>query len=89
MGSQDHSALPEHSGKWGWLIGECRWGWQAVAEYFVMNLSHFATQAVSNILWGCAVLNFYDQDMFNAAALEIQRMPRPREPLQQLCMGYR
>lgn len=44
-----------------------------MAEYFANDLTGFATQAVSNILWGCAVLNFYDQDMFNAAALEIQR----------------
>lgn len=46
-----------------------------MAEHFVEDLSYYATQAVSNILWGCAVLNFYDQDMFNAAALEIQRVP--------------
>lgn len=61
--------------------------WQAVAEYFVMDLSHFATQAVSNILWGCAVLNFYDQDMFNAAALEIQRTPQFEYPLHGLAGG--
>lgn len=46
---------------------------QAVAAYFCKDLSHFATQAVGNIMWGSAVLNFYDQDMFNTAALEIQR----------------
>jgi hypothetical protein len=46
---------------------------QGVAKFFVHNVRHFTTQAVGNTLWGCAVLNFYDQDMFNVASLEVQR----------------
>jgi hypothetical protein len=35
-------------------------------------LGDFATQAVSNTLWGCSALNFYDAELYTAAATDIQ-----------------
>ena len=46
-----------------------------MAAYSHTSLADFATQAVSNTLWGCAVLNFYDPDLYNAASADIQGAP--------------
>lgn len=42
-----------------------------MADHSKGCLGEFATQAVSNTLWGCAVLNFYDADLYNAVAADI------------------
>ena len=52
-----------------------------MARYAEGRLHDFSTQAVSNMLWGCATLNFYDADLYTAAAANIQRAHSRSVPL--------
>lgn len=60
-------------------------GVQVASEFFARDLSEFSTQAVANTMWGCAVLNFYNQDMFDAAASAIKRACCPPSFAPQHC----
>ncbi len=44
---------------------------QAAADHSATRLDEFATQAVSNIVWGCATMNFYHDKFIEAAAVDI------------------
>ncbi len=46
---------------------------QAVTSHAVPRLPEFATQAVSNTVWGCATLEFYNDEFFEAAAADFMR----------------
>lgn len=45
---------------------------QAAAEHSVGRLDEFATQAVSNVLWGFSTLDFYHDEFFEAACAHIK-----------------
>ena len=45
---------------------------QAAAEHSVGRLDEFATQAVSNVLWGFSMLDFYHDEFFEAACAHIK-----------------
>ncbi len=47
---------------------------QAAADNSATRLHEFATQAVSNILWSCATMDFYHDAFFEAASADIKRM---------------
>ncbi len=44
---------------------------QAAADHAAARLREYATQAVSNIVWGCATMNFYHDKFIEAAAADI------------------
>ena len=46
---------------------------QAVTSHAAHRLPEFATQAVSNTVWGCATLEFYNDKFYEAAAADIMR----------------
>ncbi len=53
---------------------------QAVSRYLPDHIGDCTTQSVSNIIWGCAVLNFYDQNLFEVVARELRGAPAPARP---------
>lgn len=44
---------------------------QAAADHSATRLDEYATQAVSNIVWGCATMDFYHDNFIEAAAADI------------------
>ena len=54
---------------------------QAAADNSATRLHEFATQAVSNTMWGCANMDFYHDKLLEAAAADLVRMScRPGSP---------
>lgn len=53
------------------------------------HIGEFNTQAVSNTIWGCAALDFYNQHLYEAVARELRGAPpRPasrRKPVEGAC----
>ena len=48
---------------------------QAVSVYVPLRIADFTTQAVSNTIWGCSVLNYYDSDLYATVAEELRSAP--------------
>lgn len=48
---------------------------QAVSAYVPLRIADFTTQAVSNTIWGCSVLNYYDSDLYATVAEELRSAP--------------
>ncbi len=48
---------------------------QAVSAYVPVRIADFTTQAVSNTIWGCSVLNYYDSDLYATVAEELSSPP--------------
>ncbi len=48
---------------------------QAVSAYVPVRIAEFTSQAVSNTIWGCSVLDYYDADLYAAVAEELRSAP--------------
>lgn len=48
---------------------------QAVSAYVPLRIADFTTQAVSNTIWGCSVLNYYDSDLYATVAKDLRSAP--------------
>ncbi len=70
--------LPRRRGPLTWRPARQRA--QAVSRYLPDHIGDCTTQSVSNIIWGCAVLNFYDQNLFEVVARELRGAPGPVRP---------